>query len=65
MMMEYGEKTILNHSSISLGRGTGKIVTRVRQTTIECIYISDRGLGNIDPEDMIKQIFGPSVRFID
>ncbi len=49
--------------NISLGRGTGKIVTRIREAEIECIFISD--LGNIDAEDMIRQIFGPSVRFID
>jgi len=48
---------------ISLGRGTGKIVTRVRDVTI--FYLADTGLGNIDPEEMIRQIFGPSVRFID
>ena len=49
--------------NISLGRGTGKIVTRVREVTI--FYLDDSGLGNIDPEDMIRQIFGPSVRFSD
>ena len=49
---------------ISLGRGTGKIVTKIREVTIY-YYMQDAGLGNIDPEDMIRQIFGPSVRFND
>lgn len=52
---------------ISLGRATGKVVTRIRQASVSVsyFYIADLGIGELPVEDIIKKLFGPSVRFID